>query len=46
MSLLLQGEEQQVFDGTHGFAANNNEAQNEAMGDILTNIEGIVGSDS
>ncbi len=37
VSLLLQGEEQQDFDGTHGFTANNN----EAAGRPLTDIEDI-----
>ena len=40
VSLLLQGQQQQDFDGTHGFQANDNDAE----GDILTNIENIEGS--
>ena len=40
VSLLLQGQAQVDFDGSHGFVANNN----DAVGDILTNIEGIHGS--
>ena len=41
VSLLLQGQQQQDFDGTHGFTVNDN----EAVDDILTNIENIRGSD-
>ncbi len=40
VSLELQGEGQEDFDGTHGFAAN----ENEAVGDTLTNIEVLEGS--
>ena len=41
MSLLLQGQAQQDFEAnTFGFVANNN----EAVGDILSNIESISGS--
>ena len=40
VSLLLQGQPQQDFDGTRGFTANDN----DAVGDILTNIENIGGS--
>ena len=40
VTFALTGEQQSDFDGTHGFAANNN----EAVGDILTDIEHIKGS--
>ena len=40
VSLLLQGQEQQLFDGTPDFFANNK----DAVGDILTNIENLEGS--
>ena len=40
VSLLLQGQAQINFDGSHGFTANNN----DAVGDILSNIENIYGS--
>ena len=42
VSLLLQGQAQQDFDGTHGFTANQG---GDAVGDILTDIERITGSD-
>ena len=41
MSLLLQEQEQQDFDGSHGFVANQG---GEAVGDILTNIENLEGT--
>ena len=41
VSLLLQGQAQQDFDGTHGFTANQG---GDAVGDILSGIEGISGS--
>ena len=41
VNLLLQGQGQQDFDGSHGFVANNN----GAVGDILANIENLEGSD-
>ncbi len=41
VNLLLQGEGQQDFDGSHGFVANTN----GAVGDILANIENLEGSE-
>ena len=41
VNLLLQGQQQEDFTTEHGFAANNN----DAVGDTLTNIEHIIGSD-
>ncbi len=41
-SKFLKGCKKQDFDGTHGF----NKNYNDAVGDILTDIEHIVGSDS
>ena len=41
VNLLLQGQRQEDFTTEHGFAANNN----DAVGDTLTNIENIRGSD-
>ena len=40
ISLLLQGEKQKDFDGENGLQANDN----EGVGDILTNVEGVFGS--
>ncbi len=41
VNLLLQGEAQVDFDGEHGFTANGN----DAVGDILSNIERVYGSE-
>ena len=41
VNLMLEGNPQLDFDGTHGFSANNN----EAVGDILFSIEYVEGSD-
>ena len=41
VSLVLQGGKQKDFDGQYGIDAN----QNDAVGDILFNIESIYGSD-
>ena len=40
VNLLLQGQPQEDFDGTHGFVA----TLNDALGDILANIENLDGS--
>ena len=41
VSLLLQGQAQEDFDGSHGFTANQG---GDAVGDILSNIEDVYGS--